>query len=162
MPGPLPKAERQRERDTKRRQSEYTTVTRDGVLRGPTIEDATGSSAWEPFTRKWWETWRAAPQAALFEDTDWSRLATLAFIFDGNVRRPSAAAMSEIRMNEERLGATYADRLRARIRVTDGEDADVVQLRSVAAGKAKLKARFAEEPDEFAEVNPGADLDPSF
>lgn len=164
MPGPLPQAERSRERDSKRRQSEFTTVTRDGVLRGPTIEDATGSSAWEPFTRLWWKTWRSAPQAALFEDTDWSRLATLAFIFDGNVRRPSAAAMSEIRMNEERLGATYADRLRNRIRVTDGEDAQVVQLHAVKNGEADLQARFGadEDEDEFAEVNPGGDLDPSF
>ena len=144
MPGPLPKAERQRERDTKRRQGEFVTVTDDGVLRGPSLEEATGRADWEPLTLAWWAVWRRSPQAALFAETDWSRLATLAPLYDGHVRKPSAAAMSEIRMNEERLGATYADRLRARIRIETGE-AEVVSLQSVKTARADLRARFGGE-----------------
>lgn len=162
MPGPLPKPERQRERDTKRRASEFTTVTRDGVVRGPTIEEATGSSAWEPMTIRWWDTWRRSPQASLFEDTDWLRLATMAPLYDGHVRRPSAAAMSEIRMNEERLGATYADRLRGRIRIEDGETAEVTPLHSVKAGKADLRARFASPAQPPAAVEDDPDGEPPY
>ncbi|MEV4281364.1 hypothetical protein [Actinoplanes xinjiangensis] len=51
-------------------------------------------------------------QAAVFEGTDWLRLATLAPIVEAYWRRPSAAELSEIRMNEERLGATVVDRMR--------------------------------------------------
>ncbi len=133
MPGPLPKETRQRERDTKRRSSEFVTVTRDGVLRGPTLAKATGDSSWSPQVRSWWDTWRRSPQAVLFEDTDWGRLALMVPIVEAYFRRPSAAALSEIRMNEERLGATYADRLRSRIRVTDPETGEVVPLRPVGA-----------------------------
>ena len=145
MPGPLPKPERQRERDNKRRATEFVTVTRDGVLRGPSLAKATGRAEWEPQTMVWWDTWRRSPQAALFEETDWNRLATLALLYDGHVRRPSAAAMSEIRMNEERLGATYADRLRARIRIEDAETAEVVPLHSLTSSRSDLRKRFGAE-----------------
>ena len=82
----------------------------DGELRGPELADGYDAGVVE-----WFETWRRSPQAQLFEDTDWARLVMLAPIVQAYLRRPSAAALSEIRMNEERLGATVVDRMRARI-----------------------------------------------
>lgn len=98
----------------------------DGQRRGPAL-----SGAYSAETLSWYETWRTAPQAALFLATDWSRLVLLAPIVDAYFRRPSAAALSEIRMNEERLGATVVDRMRARIRVESG-DADGPTLAPVS------------------------------
>lgn len=155
--GPLPKAERQRERDTKRRQGEFVTVTRDGVLRGPTLATATGISTWEPGTLAWWETWRLAPQAAVFETTDWGALARVAGLYDANLRRPSAAAASEVRMTEAALGGSFADRLRARIRIEDAPDgtAEVVPLHSV--GRADIRARLARTAEPVVD-----ELEPPF
>lgn len=108
-------------------------LVRDGVVRGPSIDDATGRSDWDAQVVAWWETWRRSPQAQVFEETDWTRLSFLAPMLDGYIRRPSAAALGELRMNEERLGATVVDRMRARMTIeddepADGADAQVVRL----------------------------------
>jgi hypothetical protein len=128
--GPAPQQQHQRERDTRRRQSDVVSVSMDGEIRGP---DLVGPYSEE--TLAWYLDWQVAPQAALFANTDWRRLLLLAPIVDSYFRKPSAAALSEIRLNEERLGATYVDRLRAKIRIeSDGgqADAEVVQLHSVS------------------------------
>ncbi len=87
-------------------------VVADNRRRGPALVGEYG-----PETLAWYMTWRTSPQAQLFEATDWQRLQLLAPIVEGYYRKPSAAALGEIRMNEERLGATVVDRMRARIRV---------------------------------------------
>lgn len=144
--GPAPKEQHQRERDTRRRQADVASVTDDGTLRGPDLLEETGRRDWDPQTVAWYDRWRRSPQAQLFEATDWGRLIMLAPIVDyyHTSPKPSAAALSEIRLNEERLGATYVDRLRAKIRVerpTAGDkDADVVQLR--VASREDVRARL--------------------
>lgn len=95
---------------------------RDGVIRGPSLAEATGREGWPPMVHRWWATWREAPQARDFEATDWMRLALLATFVESVLERPSAAALSEIRMNEERLGATVVDRMRARMTIAPRED----------------------------------------
>jgi len=95
---------------------------RTGKVHGPTLEEATLKEDWAPFVRHWWQTWREAPQAVAFEATDWLRLALLAPFYEAQIERPSAAALSEIRMNEERLGATVVDRMRARMTIEARED----------------------------------------
>lgn len=117
--GPLPQVHRQRERDTQRRQTGSTVVARDGKAHGPTILKATGRNDWPVEVTAWWDDWRRMPQARLFEVTDWRRLAQLAALVGAYHRRPTASAMSEIRLNEERLGALYVDRLRAKIYIAD-------------------------------------------
>jgi hypothetical protein len=113
-------------------------VTDDGVRRGPDLVGSYG-----PETIAWYETWRTAPQAQLFEATDWSRLALLAPIVDGYFRRPSAAALSEVRMNEERLGATVVDRMRARIRVDRSEEeSSSAPVLSIVSARADALARL--------------------
>src|SRR4051812_30587168 len=107
-----------------------TTLVRDGEVRGPSLEELTGRAHWPERVIRWYETWRRVPMAQLFEDTDWQRLGLLAEGVEALSKRWSAATMSEIRMNEERFGATVVDRMRARMRVEDdnAEAAPVVQL----------------------------------
>lgn len=128
--GPVPKQQHQRERDTRRRQSGAVSVAQDGVIRGPELplEDP------HPQTVIWWDAWRTSPQAQLFEDTDWQSLLRAALLVDyvWKSSKPSAAAISEIRLIEERLGATYVDRQRARITISR-EEAEVVPLRPVGS-----------------------------
>lgn len=76
-------------------------------------------------TRRWWDTWCAAPQAHAFTPTDWQRLLMLAPVVEayyaavGNPRnlRSALLALTEIRQNESLLGATHLDRLRGRIKI---------------------------------------------
>ena len=138
--GPAPKAQHQRERDTRRRQSDSVVLTPDGVLRGPDLPIPDP----HPETVAWWDTWRISPQAQLFEDTDWEALKRAALLQDyvWKSPKPSAAAISELRLIEERYGATFVDRQRAKIRIDrqDDHDAEVVPLKVV--GKADAVARM--------------------
>lgn len=126
MPGPLPKAQRQRERDTRRAKADFTTLVDDKKTRGPALK-----GDFRAETRAWYRTWQKAPQAQLFEATDWARLQLMAPIVDAYYTRPSAAALSEIRLNEERLGATYGDRLRQRMAIADDGPDEVAGLAAV-------------------------------
>ncbi len=94
-------------------------LVRDGVVRGSSLQDASGRADWNPLTIDWWETWRRMPQASIFEPTDWQRLLVLAFLLDSYWLKPQAASLSEIRQNEERLGGTVMDRVRAQMTFTD-------------------------------------------
>ncbi|WP_189333228.1 hypothetical protein [Actinoplanes ianthinogenes] len=114
-------------------------LPRDGEVRGP---DLGGSRQYTDETVEWYETWRRSPQAAIFEDTDWQRLRMLAPLVDSYFRRPSKAAFEEIRLNEERLGATVVDRMRARMRIEDADDAAPAPVLRLA-DRADLRARLA-------------------
>lgn len=119
-------------------------ATRDGEIRGLELVELTGRPTWSAETLGWYDRWRKMPQAIHFEETDWGRLAMLAPIVEAYYRRPSAAALGEIRMSEERLGATLVDRQRARIRIDDaqGEDAQILSL--VPDARADLRRRMAQ------------------
>lgn len=134
----------QKDAATRRRRNapthQETTLTRDGKVRGPELEALTGRDDWPVGVTTWYATWRRAPQAQTFEDTDWLRLGMLAPIVEAYLRRPSAAALSEIRMNEERLGATVVDRMRARMQLDRDDEGDaaapVVRLADARDGIA--------------------------
>lgn len=128
--GPAPKEQHQRERDTKRRITDrQISLLRDGELRGPELEDATGRDGWSPQARAYWQTWRTAPQAAIFEATDWQRLALLVPLVESYwTIAPDKGIASEIRLNEERLGATVQDRQRLRMRIEEAESAALYAL----------------------------------
>lgn len=146
--GPAPKAQHQRERDTRRRQADAVTLTPDETLRGPELPSSILNP--HPETVEWWTTWRVSPQAQLFEATDWEALKRAALLHDyvwkstaTPTGKPSAAAISELRLIEERYGATFVDRQRAKIHIAreSGADAEVVQLRSVSS-RADVMARM--------------------
>lgn len=132
---------------------------RTGELFGPTLTEATFRSDWSEPVRAWWDTWRRQPQAASFEATDWQRLALLAPLYAMYLRDDEDAPLSpgertkllgEIRMNEERLGATFVDRQRARIRITDNADPsdDGPGMASVTSIAAARERWLADEDDD--------------
>jgi hypothetical protein len=96
---------------------------------------------------KWYETWRTAPQSKQFIDTDWQRLGMVAYLFEQYLADPKSTILSEIRLNEERLGATVVDRQRARmvIEPTDGKDASVLSLVPGSSARERIAKRAAEE-----------------
>lgn len=107
-----------------------TTLTPDGVVRGPTLSEATDRN-WDTDVLRWYQTWRESAQAQLFTPTDWQRLALLAPLVEKHFSSPTGATMSEIRLNEERLGATVVDRMRARMVVSTGDDAADATILSI-------------------------------
>lgn len=131
--GPVPQATHQRERDTRRSvTSKEAHLVADGEVRGPTIRQATGRNDWGARATAYWETWRTSPQAQLFADTDWQRLAMIVplveLYWDDGGRMPDKQLLAEIRLNEERLGATVQDRQRLRMKIAEAEKAAVVHI----------------------------------
>lgn len=116
--------------DDQRRRRNAPTVserllTRDGEIRGVPLGELTGRHDWDPQTLAWYETWRTSPQAQVFEATDWRRLGMLAYLVEEFMTGGAdTKTLAEIRQNEERLGATYTDRQRARMRIEDPVEAD--------------------------------------
>ncbi|CCQ44323.1 putative uncharacterized protein [Pseudarthrobacter siccitolerans] len=144
--GPAPKAQHQRERDTKRRQADAIHLTRDGEIRGPEFP------AWidnpHPAALQWWENIRCSPQAQVLEDTDWDILAGAARGWNDFWRgtKTNATLLAELRLIGERYGATFVDRQRAKIQISreDPAEAEVVQLRAVNS-RADVMARMKGE-----------------
>lgn len=129
---------------------------RTGAVYGPDIDAATFRKDWPEAVRAWWETWRRQPQAISFEGTDWQRLADLAplrsmLLSDDLSPGERTKILGEVRMNEERLGATFTDRQRARIRITaaepDEDDDDEPGMASVTSISA-ARARWVDESDD--------------
>ena len=67
---------------------------------------------WGEGTLRWWSTWVRSPQSSQFAETDWQRLEFVACLIEQYLADPDRALLAEIRLNEERLGATVADRKR--------------------------------------------------
>jgi hypothetical protein len=112
MPGPPP-SEHKRRRNADTYADVKATVVDDGELVGPGLE----GPDWSAHARSYWDTWRRSPQAKTFLATDWMRLRMLVPLVESYLSDPTPQKMAEIRQNESLLGATHADRLRARIKV---------------------------------------------
>lgn len=124
----------------------------EGRTYGPTIEAATLQGDWPPAVVRWWEAWRRQPQAVSFQDTDWQRLADLAplraMLLDDLSPGERVKILGEVRMNEERLGATYTDRRRAGIRITRDESAEDSPGLASVTPIASARARWAAASDD--------------
>lgn len=117
--GPPP-AENRRRRNADRYEGHETAVPADGKTVAPALPAA---DSYSERTRVWYATWCSSPQAQAFTVTDWQRLHMLAPLVEAYFAKPDKHLMSEIRLNESLLGATYADRLRARLKLeTGGEE----------------------------------------
>jgi len=164
MPGPLPSPIHQRESDTRRRLKARTAVTSDGVVRGPDLIEASGQAEWHDATLRWWNAWRLSAQAQTFLPTDWERLLLIAPLRDviaRNPQRPSTSAIAELRLNEERLGATHADRIRLRMHVDSGSNVD--SRRPAMSAAARARATWVDaEPRTSASAAPSAAQDAPF
>lgn len=74
-------------------------------------------------TLAWWETVRRMPHCALWSDSDWQFALDTAIIHARFSESPLANA-PELRLRSAKLGMTYEDRLKLRIRyVSDDEPA---------------------------------------
>jgi hypothetical protein len=131
--GPPP-SENRRRRNADTFEGYESAVVSDAEVRGPDLPQA---DLYGPQTIAWYETWRRAPQAAVFVPTDWQRLIMLAPLVDAYYLEPSTKLLAEIRLNEGLLGATHADRLRARIKVEQPRP----ESKSPPAGVADLTSR---------------------
>lgn len=118
MPGPLPN-ERRRRRNADVLAGHESSAVNDGKIVGPALE-----GQWSDHARAYWDTWRRAPMAKLFLDTDWMRLRLLIVLVEDYLKKPTAMKLAEIRQNETLLGATHADRVRARIKILQAAAAD--------------------------------------
>jgi hypothetical protein len=139
--GPAPKdpSERRRRNATE----PLTVVEADDTLRGPELPDVID---WPDATREWWETWRRAPQAQTFTDTDWSFLLDTAVLhmefWDGD-----RSVAAELRLRAAKFGATPEDR--ARLKIAVGEP---------KSGKPAPRTRSASRKDRLLKaVGDGSD-----
>lgn len=114
--GPAPKAQRQRERDTKRRQDEFTVIKPDRRKRGPVLTEEDGFA---PNVIAVYEDMRTWPQAQTWEQSEWLLIRTLLLpLYDSFLNgKRSATTASELRQLLASLGATLPDRQRNRIAI---------------------------------------------
>jgi len=113
--GPPP-SENRRRRNADAYEGAEVTIDQSVTVSAPKLPGASGYSA---RTRGWYAVWCSSPQAQAFTVTDWQRLHMLAPLVDRYFQVPDKALMAEIRLNESLLGATHADRLRARIKMAE-------------------------------------------
>lgn len=136
--GPAPKPDEQRVRRNRPALGNEQELVRDGIQRGPELPEYV---VWDERTLAWYETWRVAPQAQVFEVTDWKRLELLAYLVNDFFAAPDKGLLAEIRLNEERMGAVWTDRQRARMRIIAPPLA--TEQQPGMAGVVDARARFA-------------------
>lgn len=112
--GPPPAANRRRNNKDTFGADEKTTL---GAAEIPDDLKQIPEGDWRPQVQLWWRVWSTSPQSAVFTVTDWLRLHTLIVTVESYYQRPTAQKMAEIRQTEGLLGATYVDRLKARMKV---------------------------------------------
>lgn len=137
--GPAPKMQRQRERDTKRREGEFTTVVPDRRKRGPALSKEYG---FEDNVVAIYEDMRRWPQAQTWTASEWLLIQTLLLpLYDTflNGRGKNGNTASEIRQLLASLGTTLPDRQRARIRIADETDRETQEV-PITNGVADLMA----------------------
>lgn len=133
--GPAPKPDDMRRRRNLPAAGAERTLVRDEVQRGPDLPDFV---EWDDRTVEWYETWRVAPQAQVFEVTDWQRLHLLAYLVNDYFLAPDKGLLAEIRLNETAMGALWTDRQKARMRIVAPEL--VVDPQPGMAGVSSLDA----------------------
>ena len=139
--GPAPKPADQRRHRIKDKIPTSNLVD-DGQALGPELTELTGRQDWLPAVKKWYATWRTSPQAKQFIDTDWMRLGMVAYLYEQYLIEPKSTLLSEIRLNEERLGATIVDRQRARMNVEKTEkNATVLSLAPGSSSRDRIAKR---------------------
>jgi len=112
-----------------------------------------GASRLSKATRAWYRTWARSPQALRFAATDWQRLHMLAGLVERYFADPSKELMSEIRLNEAKLGATPEDRMRLRWRIVDQAD------KQEEAARPRRRSRQRSDPRHLAAVPGSATLE---
>lgn len=98
---------------------------------------------WHPQTKRWWETWRQSPMAAIMGPTDWDFLLDTALMHHALWDGGHWTVAAELRLRVAKFGATPEDRLRLRLQWADADGAD--SRRSQAAHVPdKASTRYAQ------------------
>lgn len=129
--GRIPKVERQRARDTQKREL----VKSDGKIGGYPLPDdvlpfkpksewadpeVPEREEWHPQTVRWWENWRRSPQATrMLTEPDWDYLLDTALMHHvaWSSGGRNSERFAEIRQRVAAFGATPVDRLRLKIEI---------------------------------------------
>lgn len=142
-PGPKPTDPDKRQR-TNAPTFETQTLDPDQKVKAPALPGARKLSAQ---TRAWYKLWCESVQAQQFLTTDWQRLWMVALLVndfyatdDPKLRQ---SLMSEIRLNEERLGATPESRLRLRWKMGENDKKDERAARAEPRRKRRGDPRLA-------------------
>jgi hypothetical protein len=136
--GPAPKS-------NPRRTNEHPSEKLEGTTRVD-VPPLANRGDYGPDTLRWWTTWVTSPQSEAFLPTDFERLQMLAPLVEQFWTTGDKNILSEIRLNEERLGATLRDRQSLRMTISPKEPAkpsqassgpseNVVRLRGAFGGK---------------------------
>lgn len=142
--GPAPKEPEKRRRGA-RDGNAQTVLSADGELRGPELPALRSSGGvWPDVTRRWWDTYRRSPQAQVWTETDWQSHLVTADLHAAYWSDEGGTKFApELRLREARMGATYEDRLRLRLRVVEPDAgprlapvADLPDYRSRLSGDA--------------------------
>lgn len=149
-PGPKPK-----DPDKRLRQNEPTFETRTldpgRVVKAPSLP---GASKFSKETRAWYRLWTQSEQAQQFLRTDWQRLWMVAYLVedfyscgDPKLRKD---LLGEIRLNEEKLGATAESRLRLRWKMAQNDAKDERDEKAAERPKRRTDPRLKLVPDKKA------------
>ncbi len=135
--GPAP-AENRRRNNKDTFGAEKVTLTEEQLDEFRTIPEGN----WHPETKLRWKGWTTCAQSQLFTVTDWLRLRELIVTRDSYQLKPTAQKMAELRQTEGLWGATYVDRMKARLRIEkpDSEKAEAPKLAAIEDYKKRLTA----------------------
>lgn len=134
--GPASSGTRSRTRDQARLEAELTIVESDGQTHGPELPEG---FEWPDATRDWWATWRRAPQAKTFTDTDWSFLVDTA-VMHAEFWLGNRSLAPELRLRVAKFGATPEDRMRLKISIGEpaGPTAPRLQTKATRNRRERL------------------------
>lgn len=94
-------------------------------------------------TLAWWDQWATSQQAEVFMPSDWMRLIMLAPLVEQYWLDPKGTTLAEIRLNEERLGATVRDRQNLRMVFKDNDKQEVSKSQEDATADNVIRLRSA-------------------
>lgn len=128
-------------------------LVKDGQLRGPSLPDDYHDD-WCPATIRFWDDFRASPNAKICTDADWESLLVAAMlhnrIWKGQYRTGAemTSLSKELRTRMAPYGYTYEDRLKFNIEIIDEDAVEEELQRDVEMAVdyfSMLTQRVAEE-----------------
>lgn len=121
--GRPPKGTRSRERDTRRREDETTTLTAtEGEVHGPELPpEALNGEPWHPNTIKLWETLRRSPLLADEPELGWTFLLDTMLMHHQMWTKGRFEFAGELRLRLAKFGATPEDRMRLKVKIQTPE-----------------------------------------
>jgi hypothetical protein len=119
--GRVPKEHRTREYDSPQLEELTAAPVADRTLPMDLLPDG---DVWHPATLRWWAAWVESPLTADLPAVDWRELEACAVLHHEFMSKRSTALAAELRLRVAKWGATPEDRMRLKVKVTTGEQAE--------------------------------------